>query len=208
MKCRIRSEWWLILKVKEAFKVYNVSSEQFSGHTKQGFGLTRFLLWRVLFGMPYSLRTVAHPEVEMRRGKFETPRIKLDARHRKLDSPHRKFDLPRSKFETPRIKFDARHRKFDLPRGKFETPRIKLDARHRKLDSPHRKFRMSRFKCATRHCTLETRRLSGVLARKKSLPSVQAKTESRSSQRAALVHHILRYVLLAALTVNSLEKNY
>ena len=159
MKCRIRSEWWLILKVKEAFKVYNVSSEQFSGHTKQGFGLTRFLLWRVLFGMPYSLRTVAHPEVEMRRGKFE-------------------------------------------------TPRIKLDARHRKLDSPHRKFRMSRFKCATRHCTLETRRLSGVLARKKSLPSVQAKTESRSSQRAALVHHILRYVLLAALTVNSLEKNY
>ena len=126
--------------------------------------------------MPYSQRAVAHSEGEMRRGKFDAPRIKFDLPRLKLDMPHRKLDLPRRKFDAP-------HRKFDLPRGKFETPRIKLDARHRKLDSPHRKFRMSRFKYATRHCTLEIRRLSGVLARKKFFPSAKMATESRSSFR-------------------------
>ena len=146
---------------------------QFSGQTKQGFGLTGFLAWRMLLEMPYSLRAVASPEGEMRRGKFETL--------------HRKFDLPRIKFDMPHRKFKTRHRKFDLPRGKFDAPRfkfttphLKLETAHRKFAMPHFKFETPRIKFETRHCTLEIRRLLGVSARKRFLAPAKMATESRS----------------------------
>ena len=124
---------------------------QFSGYTKQVFSLTGFPAWRVLLGMPYSLRAVAHPEGEIRRLKFETP--------------HRKFDLPRIKFDMPHRKFKTRHRKFDLPRGKFDeprfkftTPHLKFETAHRKFAMPHFKFETPRIKFETRHCTAIARR--------------------------------------------------